>query len=188
MRMVTDPITNAVGNDEAMIVTSYWTARERAVEFDPTTIISLMDPDDSYSVPAGPSLREHIKINVHDAVSSEFTNPTRYVVPTEAHVRRIIDFASRWDGVQRTLVHCTAGVSRSPAVALVLLAARNPGHEIQIALLLRKRGPWASPNPLIVKIADKLLGRKGVLVSAFVKMGPPTMRGVPEPIFLPGIF
>jgi predicted protein tyrosine phosphatase len=188
MRMVTSSLPNPTRSDYPMMVTSYWFARERAAEFDPVTIISLMDPGAPYSVPAGANLKEHIKIGVHDAPSDHPALRKQYTVPTEGHVRRIIEFAQSWDGSGRVLVHCTGGVSRSTAAALVLLSARNPGREIEIARLIRTRGPWASPNPLIVRIADKLLGRRGALISAFVKMGPPAMSGVPEPIFLPSVF
>jgi predicted protein tyrosine phosphatase len=186
--MLTEPRGNAARNEEPVMVASYWLARERAAEFNPATIISLMDPGTDYDVPAGPNLKEHIKIDLHDAPSDDPAFRSQFTVPTKHHVQRILRFAQSWDGSGRVLIHCAGGISRSTAAALVLLAARNLGREIEIAQLLRARGPWVSPNPMIVKIADKLLGRKGVLVSAYVRMGPPTMRGVPEPIFLPGIF
>ncbi|RAK66362.1 hypothetical protein [Phenylobacterium kunshanense] len=65
------------------------------------------------------------------------------------------------------LVHCFHGVGRSAAVALAILADRaGPGRE-QAALdrLLAIR-PQATPNLVVVKLADEVLGRNGALVAA----------------------
>lgn len=65
------------------------------------------------------------------------------------------------------LVHCFHGVGRSTAVALAILADRaGPGGE-QAALdhLLAIR-PQATPNLVVVKLADEILRRGGALVAA----------------------
>ena len=38
----------------------------------------------------------------------------------EDHARQIIDFVKEWDGVERIVIHCMAGQSRSPGVAMGL--------------------------------------------------------------------
>jgi len=167
-----------------IFVTSYWIARERAADIDPRFIISVMDPS-NYSVPSGPSLEVHIRINFHDIASDEVEYAEPYVVPNAGHVRRIIEFARAWDGRGRVLVHCMAGVSRSSAAGLILLATRHPGHERAIARLMRERGPWLNPNPLLVRLADNHLGREGSLIAALDAMGEPRMEGVMEPVELP---
>lgn len=170
-------------------VTSYWTAREIAADLDPVAIVSLMDPNTSgYSIPAGPSLREHIKLGLHDVVSDQGSLSDKYLAPSSAHVGQIVEFARRWDRRGNLLVHCMAGISRSSAAAFVILATTSPGLEIPIAHLLRQRGPWADPNRLIVEIADKLLERRGAMVRALSAMGPSDMRSTPAPILLPNEF
>src|SRR5579863_8123727 len=68
-------------------VTSYWTAREIAADLDPITTISLMDPHTcGYSIPAGLSLREHIKLGLHDVISDQGSLSEKYVAPSSAHV------------------------------------------------------------------------------------------------------
>jgi len=170
---------------DTLMLTSFWWALERAATFDPAGILSLMDPGSPYSVPSGPSFVEHIRLEFHDVVSDSPKDALR-VAPSIAHVQCILDFAKRWDGRTRVLVHCTAGVSRSPAAAIAILSARNPGQEREIARLLRIRAPWVNPNLRIIRLADDLLGRRGALIRAVVGMGQPSMHGLTEPVLLPG--
>ena len=167
-----------------IVITSYWIARERAADIDPRFVISVMDPS-NYSVPSGPSLEAHIRINFHDIASDEVQYAEPYVVPSADHVRQVIEFARAWDGRGRVLVHCMAGVSRSSAAGLILLATRHPGRERAIARLMRERGPWMNPNPLMIRLADDTLHRDGALVDALHAMGEPSMQGVVEPVVLP---
>ena len=139
----------------------------------------------NYSIPSGPSLERHLHINFHDIVTDEVEFAEPYVKPTKDHVRQIAEFARSWDGRGRVLIHCMAGVSRSSATALILLATRNPGHEREIARLMRERGPWMNPNPLMIRLADDTLHRDGALVDALHAMGEPSMQGVVEPVVLP---
>jgi predicted protein tyrosine phosphatase len=172
----------------SLILCSYWTAREIAPELNPAYLMSLMDAGSHYSIPTGSALREHLRIDCHDILTDEIQYPPPYVVPTAEHVREIIAAANRWDRDKSVLIHCLAGVSRSSAAALVFLAARNPGREREIALRLRHDGPWLSPNPLIVKLGDHLLGTDGRLFRAARAMGEATMRSVVGPIRVPSTF
>jgi predicted protein tyrosine phosphatase len=170
-----------------VIVTSYSLAQQRAAQIDPLLVISLMDPGSTYSMPCGPSLERHIRIDMHDIRTDEIEYPAPYVMPTATHIRQIIDIATAWHGNGQMLIHCAAGVSRSAAAGLIVLAARNPGREAEIARLLRQRGPWTDPNRLMIRLADDHLVRRGALVDALDKMGEPRMRGVVEPVLLPCI-
>jgi predicted protein tyrosine phosphatase len=83
-------------------------------------------------------------------------------------VRRIVRFSRRVpdDGV--VLVHCAAGWSRSPAVALTFLATRmGPGREDEAVAKLTAVAKVATPNPRIVYLADAVLRRSGRLFQAF---------------------
>lgn len=94
-----------------------------------------------------------------------------HVAPDAAIVRRIIDFARGCDSGQDVLVHCWMGVSRSPAAAYVIACARAPGEERAIAEELRRCSPVATPNRLMVAIADDLLKRNGRMVEAIERIG-----------------
>jgi len=168
-----------------IFVGSYWWAREAAADLDPWHIISIMDPGAIFTIPHGPSLVRHIKIGAHDVVMDQHRLGKLYTSPSPRHVRELVRFAACWDGKGKVLIHCMAGVSRSTAAALVILAARNPGHELEIARLMRQRSPWAAPNPRIVELADQFLKRRGTLIAALGAMGPPDMTSSPVPMFLP---
>ena len=113
--------------------------------------------------------------------------------PTEADVAALLAFAEPWDGARPLLIHCWAGVSRSPAVAYAVACARSgPGEEQDWAERLRLAAPTATPNPLIVALADRLLGRHGAMVRAVAAIGrgAETTWGAPFQLDLspPGVF
>ena len=84
-----------------------------------------------------------------------------------ADIQRLIDLAKELSGSNvNVLIHCEAGVSRSPAAALILytcLLGQNSERQA-MDLVLRQR-PFARPNRRMVELADKLLGREGRLMS-----------------------
>ena len=68
---------------------------------------------------------------------------------------------------ESVLVHCRAGKARSGGVVLMGIADElGTGCEAEACLLLNKIRPIATPNPLVVRIADDLLERGGALVKA----------------------
>jgi predicted protein tyrosine phosphatase len=86
-------------------------------------------------------------------------------VATRALVEQALAFA-REHVASPLLIHCFHGVGRSAAMALAIIADRmGPGNE-QLALerLLAIR-PEATPNLVVVNLADGLLARRGRLVS-----------------------
>jgi predicted protein tyrosine phosphatase len=88
--------------------------------------------------------------------------------PRERHVRAVIDFARAAAGQEGVLlIHCGAGVSRSTAAALTVLATwLEPGREAEAAEQLLALAPLAEPNARLVRWADRLLGRQGALQRA----------------------
>ena len=96
--------------------------------------------------------------------------------PTPAHMRAILSFARRaiaeGPADPHLLLHCRLGVSRSAAGALAILAQANPGASSRdlIAHLLSLR-PGARPNPLMVRIADEILGRTDSLLQEIPRRG-----------------
>lgn len=94
------------------------------------------------------------------------------VAPSLEHVEALIEFAQGWNGARPLLIHCWAGVSRSTAAAYVVACARTaPGREGEWAARLRDAAPTATPNPLIVAHADRLLDRGGAMVRAVEAIG-----------------
>lgn len=94
------------------------------------------------------------------------------VAPSAAHVRAILDFAADWDRSAPMLLCCYAGISRSTAAAYIVACARTPaGRETALAAELRALSPSATPNPLMVALADDALGREGRMRAAVAALG-----------------
>jgi predicted protein tyrosine phosphatase len=95
-----------------------------------------------------------------------------YVVPCDEHVTSLLTFVRGWDRANPMVVHCYAGISRSTAGAYVAACALNPNrNELTIAQELRRLSATASPNPRIVAIGDRMLGRSGRMVAAIETIG-----------------
>jgi predicted protein tyrosine phosphatase len=61
----------------------------------------------------------------------------------------------------------------------------NPQRdEMEIARKIRAASPIASPNRLIVSLADKALGRDGRMIRALESIGPPTMMVEGKPFLV----
>lgn len=86
--------------------------------------------------------------------------------PTADHVAQALSFARALES--SLLVHCHAGVSRSGAMALAVLADRlGPGQEEEAMRRLMETRPCAVPNGLVVALADQLLERGGALLDLY---------------------
>ncbi len=105
------------------------------------------------------------------AVKHEFVRFNDVAMPqpgacTHAHIEKVLEFGERVKADSHLLVHCHAGVSRSPAVAAILLCQHAPGREAEAFARLHDVRPQARPNPLVVQIGDEVLGRNGALQNA----------------------
>jgi predicted protein tyrosine phosphatase len=102
------------------------------------------------------------------------------IAPEAAHVERLVAFLGRWDHHGPLLIHCLAGISRSPAAVFIALCALNPGSgEGELALRLREGCPAAKPNRLLIRLGDEVLGRDGRMIAACAAMtvAPPLREG-----------
>lgn len=110
----------------------------------------------------------HLFVTMSDIVLAE----DGHVLPAEAHVAELLAFVRGWDRGQAMVIHCYAGVSRSTAAAYITACAlREDRCEFEIARELRARSPTATPNRLLVEIADRLLARDGRMVEAVAAIG-----------------
>jgi len=94
--------------------------------------------------------------------------------PVASDVARLLAFAGEWaaQGTAPLLIQCWAGVSRSTAAAYVVACAlEGEGREVDAAQRLREVAPFATPNPLIVALADAQLARDGRMVEAITGIG-----------------
>jgi len=85
------------------------------------------------------------------------------------HVEALVDFGREVDFSKgRLLVHCQAGISRSSAAAVIILATTlGAGEAMHIAAHLRRLYPQCRPNRLMLQLADDVLSTGGVLQQAW---------------------
>ena len=94
------------------------------------------------------------------------------VLPGTTHLDELLRFVHVWDRAEPMVIHCYAGVSRSTAAAYIAACALAPKRdEFAIARSLRLASPTASPNALLVALADDALGRRGRMREAIAEIG-----------------
>lgn len=88
--------------------------------------------------------------------------------PAEQDVSVILALGNRLEtaAVTHVLIHCHAGISRSTAAAVILMARRNAGREHLIFAELSRIRPKSWPNALMIGFADRMLARGGALTAA----------------------
>jgi predicted protein tyrosine phosphatase len=151
MRVIVCPLADAV---------------ERIAADAPARVISLCAPEGPEPPiwTGGPQLI----LRFHDI---EAPRPD-FVAPDAGAIDRLLAFGADWREEGPMLVHCWFGISRSTAAAFILLCAADPTRpEAQIAHALRRAAPEASPNRLMVALADERLGRGGRMRQAIVDIG-----------------
>ncbi|HTQ14955.1 MAG TPA: hypothetical protein VMH86_13855 [Rhizomicrobium sp.] len=134
----------------------------------PSHMVTLLSPEHMIGTPEGIAAANHLRIGMNDVADAAASEDP----PSERHIDELIAFGRAWDARTPMLVHCWAGVSRSMAAAYILLNLKlGPWSESDIAQAMRRRAPHAYPNPLMVKLADRALGRDGRMVVATQGIG-----------------
>jgi predicted protein tyrosine phosphatase len=135
-------------------------------------VLSILDPD--FPVPeAFGRFGEHEKLELrfHDVIEAD----PGMEPPREADVARLLAFGrtlpDRPNEGAHLLVHCHAGISRSTAAVALILSQALPDRdadEIMQEVLRIRAKAW--PNLLMLEFGDAMLGRKGQIVAAAVKV------------------
>lgn len=134
---------------------------------DVTHIMSLLDP-------GRPMPKELAELQVHQRAELWFHDIIEpepgAVVPRAEHVERLLAFcrhAITSGSRSQLLIHCRAGLSRSPAAALLCLIQARPDRTAVEALgeIVRMQ-PEAWPNLRLLELGDEALGRNGEIVAA----------------------
>ena len=135
-------------------------------------VLTVMANVDQVLRPASVLEANHLKVSMDD-ITQEMDG---FLAPSQEHIEKVLNFVRSWDRSAPLVVHCYAGISRSTASAFAAACMLNPHrNEIEIARQIRARSPIASPNRLIVTLADKALGRDGRMLRALDEMGPGSM-------------
>lgn len=128
-------------------------------------LISIADPDEVEPPLESFENAQTLKLRFHD-ITEPFYNLS---APRYSHIAALLDFG-RSLGLSEgnhLVIHCNAGICRSPAALLLLMAqaARDRSPEEVMAQML-KVAPNAWPNILMVQLGDQLLDYNNRLVSA----------------------
>jgi predicted protein tyrosine phosphatase len=127
-------------------------------------VLSILDPE--WPVPeVFGSFGEHARLELrfHDVIEER----PGVIVPQPAHVAELLAFGRGLAEGAHLLVHCHAGVSRSTASMLLILAQAMPNATgADLAETILEIRPQAWPNLRIVEMGDAQLGRGGDLVGA----------------------
>jgi predicted protein tyrosine phosphatase len=144
-------------------------------------VLTVMGNVDQVQRPVSILEANHLKVSVDD-----ITEPMEgYVTPSEVHVGQVLNFVRGWDRKAPMVIHCYAGVSRSTASAFAAACLLNPHRdEMEIARKIRAASPIASPNRLIVSLADRALGREGRMIRALESILPAAMMVEGKPFLV----
>jgi predicted protein tyrosine phosphatase len=145
---------------------------------DASHLVTLIKDGTRVERPHSISADRHLFLTFDDIVA-----PTEgLTAPAQEHAEELLSFVGRWDQRRPIVVHCFAGISRSTAAAFITLCALRPErNEAELARSLRVASPSATPNILLVELADRLLGRNGRMVTAIdsIGRGETAFEGVP---------
>ena len=132
------------------------------------SLLTLINKGTLVDRPEGIEAARHLFVPISDIIVAH----DGHILPAEEHVEQILAFARGWDRAQPMVIHCYAGVSRSTAAAYIAACALAPERdEAGIARALRAASPTATPNALLVEVADRMLARDGRMTAAVKSIG-----------------
>ncbi|HCE46440.1 MAG TPA: hypothetical protein DET40_23090 [Lentisphaeria bacterium] len=104
---------------------------------------------------------DEFRANYKDIIIEKFDDikvpEEGWIVPELEHVRRILGWAEERENIA---VHCTAGISRSSAIAYLIACQRSSPKQAVKVLDPAKH----APNRLIIKLGMDVLGDEAVML------------------------
>ncbi len=133
----------------------------------PSHVLGLLSPgQEEVALPVAPEHRLELRF------SDIATHQYGLIAPNESNLRAILSFAQSWDAAAPMLIYCFAGISRSTAAAFAIACQHHPHiAEQDVAKHLRQASASATPNPLMISLADALLDRQGRMSEAALAIG-----------------
>ena len=122
-----------------------------------THIVSILGQSDELPWP-NVGARKVLRLQYDDTTYSS----AGFVAPARGDISELILFAKSWGGRSGLLVHCRAGTSRSPAAAMVCLAAIG---RTDLIMPLLSRKAYYKPHAKTLRIYDAVSGSKEGLSS-----------------------
>jgi len=133
-----------------------------------THVLSILDPD----VPIPPAFdtfdqHRRLELRFYDVIEETLTGAP----PQRVHVEQLLafgrDLAGEPPSRAHLLVHCHAGISRSTAAMLLILAQAQPSTPaVELAAELLRIRAKAWPNLRMLEFGEPMLHRNGTLIAA----------------------
>jgi predicted protein tyrosine phosphatase len=135
----------------------------------PTHIISVIN-DAGPNWPATTIDRQHNNHAIYNFHDVEDDDPEEYadlVPPTKKDMQDIIDEVKSWElnDDSKVLIHCSAGKSRSTAIAIAVLVLHGMSPKDALAKV-KLLSPAMCPNRLMTQYLDEVIGANGELLKA----------------------
>ena len=119
--------------------------------------ISIGDPGTQINWKIKKSFLKVLRLEFFDVVEIDHSNE-KLRIPQLKDVKKIVQFFQENKELD-FVIHCNAGVGRSPAVGLILLFLLESSYHLA-KTQLKKIRPKAMPNKLIIKLFDDLYQTK----------------------------
>ena len=131
--------------------------------------ISILGPDSEH--PAFETVQgdDHLRLTFHDVASS-----TPGLTAPGAHdMAKLLGFIRAWDKQNSAAYPLLGGYQPFDCGRLYCNMSCCSPHsdESELALALRAASPSATPNPMLVALADDALGREGRMIRAIRSIG-----------------
>jgi predicted protein tyrosine phosphatase len=151
-----------------IVVTSLSAAPSNVALHGAGQVISILSPASEFPVFEGLAADRHLRLSFHDVAAA-----TPGLLAPGAHdMQAMLGFLRQWNRQTPLLIHCWAGISRSTAAGFIATCLLHPQRdEAELAENLRAASPSATPNPMLVALADEALGREGRMVRAIQAIG-----------------
>ena len=154
--------------NRTVIVTSLREAPSQLAQHKASHAIGILGPDAEHPVFGALPAANHLRLSFHDVAAAT----PGLLAPRSDDMARLLQFLRHWNGASPLLIHCWAGISRSTAAGYIASCLLRSGDdELLLARELRQAAPSATPNPLLVALADEALGRDGRMIAAIADIG-----------------
>jgi predicted protein tyrosine phosphatase len=153
-----------LNSNNDITVSSFSWARRHKRKF--SAVITIEDPDKHYGIRFHSAPHpEHLILRFVDLdapLPAPYCHLGRNRLASVDDISSALDFAR---DKEKLLIHCEAGIGRSPALCYVILCDRyGPGGEEQALYDLLAMQRNASPNLHVIALGDKILARHGKMV------------------------
>ena len=129
---------------------------------------TIINQNFSPDTPNGMNENRHLKMLIDD-----ISEPREgFILPQKHHAQALLDFTDDWDTSKPLLVHCHMGISRSTSTSLGVAAKFDPDNIELIIENLKEIAPHASPNKIMTKYYDEILGLNNRLFSSLSYFDP----------------